>query len=50
MDQEEYLDAMLNKFGITHTQYYPKKIPVADYNCLQPANDNDELINVNEYQ
>jgi hypothetical protein len=50
MDQEEYLDAMLNKFGITHAQYHPKKIPVADYNCLRPANDDDELINVNEYQ
>jgi hypothetical protein len=50
MDQEEYLDAMLNKFGITHAQYHLKKIPVADYNCLRPANDNDELINVNEYQ
>jgi hypothetical protein len=50
MDQEEYLDAMLNKFGITHAQYHPKKIPVADYNCLRPANNDDELINVNEYQ
>jgi hypothetical protein len=50
MDQEEYLDAMLNKFGITHGQYNPKKIPVADYTCLRPANDNDDLINVNEYQ
>jgi hypothetical protein len=51
MDQEEHLqvDAMLNKFGITHWQYYPKKIPVADYNCLRPAIDNDELININEY-
>jgi hypothetical protein len=50
MDQEEYLDAMLNKFEITHAQYHPKKIPVADYNCLRPANNDDELINVNEYQ
>jgi hypothetical protein len=50
MDQEEYLDAMLNKFGITHAQYHPKKIPVVDYNCLRPANDDDKLINVNEYQ
>jgi hypothetical protein len=50
MDQEEYLDAMLNKFSITHGQYHPKNILVADYNCLQPASDDDELINVNEYQ
>jgi hypothetical protein len=50
MDQEEYLDAMLNKFGITHAQYHPKKTPAADYNCLRSANDDDELINVNEYQ
>jgi hypothetical protein len=50
MNQEEYLDAMLNKFKITYLQYYPKKIPVADYSCLRPANNNNELINVNEYQ
>jgi hypothetical protein len=49
MDQEEYLDVMLHKFGITHAQYHPKKTPVADYNCLRPTNDNNELINVNAY-
>jgi hypothetical protein len=41
---------MLYKFGITYTQYYPKIIPIGDYNCLQPPNDDDKLINVNEYQ
>jgi hypothetical protein len=41
---------MLNKFGITHGQYHPKKILIADYNCLRPANNNDELININKYQ
>jgi hypothetical protein len=30
-------------------QYYSKEIPVADYNCLRPVNDNDESINVNDY-
>jgi hypothetical protein len=41
---------MLNKFGITHAQYHPNKTPVADFIYLRPATDNDELINVNEYQ
>jgi hypothetical protein len=50
MDQEEYLDAIRNKFGITHGQYHPKKIPVTDYNCLRYANDNHELINLNKHQ
>jgi hypothetical protein len=50
IDQEEYLDAILNKFRITHMQYHPKKIPVADYNCLRSTNHDDELINVNSYQ
>ncbi|EDN93221.1 hypothetical protein SS1G_12167 [Sclerotinia sclerotiorum 1980 UF-70] len=50
MDQEEYLDAMLNKFGITHGQHQAKKVPVADYTHLRPANDDDELTDVNEYQ
>jgi hypothetical protein len=42
--------ASLNKFGIRHGQFHPKKIPVADYNCFRPVNDNDELINKNQYQ
>jgi hypothetical protein len=49
IDQEKYLDAMLNKFRITHTQYHSKKIPIADYNYLRPVNNDDELININEY-
>jgi hypothetical protein len=50
MDQEEYLDVMLNKFQITHAQYHPKNITIADYNCPRSGNDNAELINVNKYQ
>jgi hypothetical protein len=50
IDQEEYLDILLKNFGIIHVQYYPKKIPVVDYNSLRPANDDNELINVNDSQ
>lgn len=50
LDQEEYLEAMLTKFGISHAQHHAKKIPAADYSCLRPATEDDELIDVTEYQ
>lgn len=50
LDQEEYLDAALTKFGITHAQYVSKKIPAADYHHLRPATGDDEMIDTTEYQ
>lgn len=50
MDQEEYLEAMLTKFGITHSQHNGKKIPIADHTQSRPTSEDDELIDVNEYQ
>jgi hypothetical protein len=50
LDQEEYLDAVLNKFGITHAQHTARKTPAVDYSQLRPATDKDELIDIHEYQ
>jgi hypothetical protein len=50
LDQEQYLDTMLTKFGISKAKYKEKKIPIADYKQIRPANDKDIMINVNEFQ
>jgi hypothetical protein len=50
LDQKQYLDAMLTKFGVPNGKYKDKKIPLADYNQIRPANDKDIMINVNEFQ
>lgn len=50
IDQEQYLESVLDKFGITQETHKPKAVPSVGYENLRPANDNDERINVNEYQ
>ncbi|KAI0993191.1 hypothetical protein K3495_g14993, partial [Podosphaera aphanis] len=50
LDQEQYLSAALDQFGITQAKHTSKKIPAADYENLRPANELDERINVTEYQ
>jgi hypothetical protein len=52
LDQEEYLDRTLNRFNITHGQKDGKKVPIQplDYEYLRPAIEQDELIDVKEYQ
>ena len=50
LDQEQYLEKTLQKFGIPKAKYKAKTIPAADYNLLRPATDKDERINVSEYQ
>jgi hypothetical protein len=50
LDQEQYLEAALNRFGITKEAHKRKSIPVPDYDSLRPASDDDARINVTEYQ
>jgi hypothetical protein len=50
LDQEQYLDTMLTKFGVPNAKYKEKKTPIVDYNQIRPANDKDIMINVNEFQ
>ena len=49
LDQEQYLITTLDKYGITKEKHKTKKIPVADYEHLRPAEENDERIDSNEY-
>lgn len=50
IDQEQCLKTILDKTGITAEKKKPKKIPIADYKSLRPANGTDERINASEYQ
>jgi hypothetical protein len=50
LDQEQYLDTMLIKFNISKAKYKEKKISIADYKQIRPTNNNNIMINVNEFQ
>ena len=50
LDQEEYIDRVLNQYGFTHEKHQSVRIPVSDYNNLRPIKEGDTLINVHEYQ
>jgi Reverse transcriptase (RNA-dependent DNA polymerase) len=50
IDQEQYLRAVLDKFGITQKTHKDKKIPAADYESFRPATKDDTRINITEYQ
>jgi hypothetical protein len=50
LDQEQYLRAVLDKFGMSSKKHKDKKIPSADYTSFRPATDDDTRINITEYQ
>ncbi|KAF7573934.1 hypothetical protein PtrM4_055570 [Pyrenophora tritici-repentis] len=50
LDQEQYLCAVLDKFGMSSKKHKDKKIPSADYTLFRPATDNDTRIDTTEYQ
>jgi hypothetical protein len=50
LDQEQYLNDVLTKYGFPHGKHKGKSIPVADYSSLRPATDADERIDVTQYQ
>ncbi|KAI1001412.1 hypothetical protein K3495_g6791 [Podosphaera aphanis] len=50
LDQEQYLRAMPERFGMTASKFKLKKILAADYEALRPANAEDRRIDTSEYQ
>jgi hypothetical protein len=50
LDQGQYLETALDRFGITNEAHKRKSVPVPDYESLRAATANDTRINVNEYQ
>ena len=50
LDQEQYLRAVLDKFGMSSEMHKNKKIPIADYKSLRPATNDDTRIDMTEYQ
>lgn len=49
LDQQQYLETVLDNYGITSAKYKPKKIPAADYEHLKPATPEDAHIDSTEY-
>jgi len=50
LDQEQYLRAVLDKFGMSSKKHKDKKIPSADYTSFRPATNDDTRIDTTEYQ
>lgn len=49
LDQQQYLERILTKFGIPNAKHRPVSIPLDGYSSLVPASDNDERIDPTEY-
>jgi hypothetical protein len=50
LDQEQYLDSVLNRFGITTKTHKAKGIPLADHSQLRPTTSDDERVDITLYQ
>jgi hypothetical protein len=50
LDQEQYLEIVLDRFGITKKSHKQRVIPVPDYESLCPVSDTDTRISITEYQ
>ena len=50
LDQELYLNTVLERFGITHEKYKPKAVPIANYEAIRPPTEHDKAIDVTDYQ
>lgn len=50
IDQEQYLNGVLTKFGIEHGKHKPRAVPISGYDLLRPANSKDERIDIPQYQ
>lgn len=49
VDQEQYFDKILRKFGFPKPTYKAQKIPLDGYDTLRPASDKDERVDQREY-
>ena len=49
IDQEQYLEKILRKFGFPKPTRKAQKIPLDGYDSLRPANENDSLVDPKEY-
>jgi Reverse transcriptase (RNA-dependent DNA polymerase)/gag-polypeptide of LTR copia-type len=50
IDQQQYLDTVLNRFGITHGTHKRKTVPVTGYEQLRSSQASDIRIDPTEYQ
>ncbi|KHJ30018.1 putative effector [Erysiphe necator] len=49
LDQQQYLERTLEKFGIPNAKHRPVSIPLDGYDNLTPANNDEERIDPKEY-
>ena len=50
LDQEQYLNMVLEKFGITHEKYKPKVVLLANYEAIRLSTELNKAINDTDYQ
>lgn len=50
LDQEQYLDHVLTKYGYEHSRSKPIATPIDDYKHLRPANSKDKRIDASRYR
>lgn len=50
IDQEEYLESVLQRYGMLHEKHHKRRIPVADYEHLRPTLASDESTDIHQYQ
>ena len=50
LDQEQYLQAVLDRYGITYEKYKAKAIPITGYDQIKLGEITDKLIDTTEYQ
>jgi hypothetical protein len=50
LDQEQYLEGILTRFGITHGKYKGTATPITGYDNLRPSQSTDKRIDSTEYR
>ena len=50
LDQENYLEDVLNEFGYPNGKHHGKPIPMSDYSNLRPSREEDERIDAMRFQ
>ena len=49
LDQEHYINTVLERFGYTYEKYKPKAVPLVSYEAVRPPKESDKYIDVTEY-
>ena len=50
LDQEHYINTILERFGYIYRKYKPKLVLLASYKAVRLPKESDKYINVTKYQ